>query len=117
MDKILKTLNEGGFSPIAVDDIYKLFSPKEKDDCKMVFTAILNDGKAVMVAPQIVFSEEYYNKALSLLNKHFENEKELTLAQMRDMLQTSRKFALVILEYWDKIKLTKMQGEARILLK
>lgn len=117
MQVIMKSLEEGAYAPPSVDDVYKLFTPKEKDDCKMVFTALLNDGNIVMVAPKMVFSGEHYKKALDILYKHFEDNDEITLAQMRDYLQTSRKFALALLEYWDKIKLTKMEGEARVLLK
>ena len=117
MGRIMKALEEGAYAPPSVDEIYKLFTPKEKDDCKMVFTALLNDGNIVLVAPQMVFSGDNYKKALDMLYKHFEKEDTITLAQMRDYLSTSRKYALAILEFWDKIKLTKMEGDARILLR
>ncbi|HHU02144.1 MAG TPA: hypothetical protein GXZ91_03300, partial [Christensenellaceae bacterium] len=41
---------------------------------------------------------------------------EVTLAELRDALDTSRKYALSILNYWDKKGITKMHGEARKLI-
>ena len=37
----------------------------------------------------------------------------LTLAQFRDLLGTSRKYALAVLEYWDRNKITKKDGDLR----
>ena len=36
-----------------------------------------------------------------------------TLAQARDTLGVSRKYALMLLEYWDKTGVTKQTGEGR----
>lgn len=41
---------------------------------------------------------------------------EITLAQFRDMCGTSRKYAVQLLEYMDKKKITKLVGDKRVLL-
>ena len=38
---------------------------------------------------------------------------ELTLAEFRDLLGTSRKYALAVLEYYDKNKILKKDGDVR----
>ncbi|KRT75738.1 MAG: selenocysteine-specific translation elongation factor, selenocysteine-specific elongation factor, partial [Armatimonadetes bacterium CSP1-3] len=40
---------------------------------------------------------------------------EITVAQLRDTLGTSRKFALALLEYFDGIRLTRRVGDRRVL--
>ena len=45
--------------------------------------------------------------------EHFASQPELTLAQFRDMLGTSRKYALAVLEYYDKNKILKKEGDLR----
>jgi len=40
----------------------------------------------------------------------------ISIAQGRDLLDTNRKVALGILEYLDNIKITKRDGEKRILI-
>ena len=44
---------------------------------------------------------------------YFFPEMELTRAQFRDMLGTSRKYALAVLEYYDKNKILKKDGDIR----
>lgn len=50
-------------------------------------------------------------KVIDFLNKN----DEITLAQARDLLQSSRKYTLPILEYLDEIKLTRRQENVRVL--
>jgi selenocysteine-specific elongation factor len=45
-----------------------------------------------------------------------EQHGKITLAEYRDLLNTSRKYAVLILEYLDQQKITKMVDDARILL-
>jgi selenocysteine-specific elongation factor len=44
-----------------------------------------------------------------------ERDGQITLAQLRDELQTSRKYAQAYLEHFDATKVTLRRGEARIL--
>ena len=41
----------------------------------------------------------------------------MSLAEFRDMLGTSRKYVLLILDHLDQQKITKLQGDVRVLLK
>ena len=50
--------------------------------------------------------------ALDKLKRRFAAE-GFTLAQARDELGVSRKYALMLLEYWDKTGVTKQTGEGR----
>ena len=43
-----------------------------------------------------------------------EKNGQMTLAEFRDALGTSRKYAVALLEYFDNRKLTKKVGDARI---
>ena len=39
----------------------------------------------------------------------------MTLAQLRDLLQTSRKYSQAIIEYFDKIHITRKDGDIHYL--
>jgi len=39
----------------------------------------------------------------------------LTVAEIRDLLGTTRKFAVPLCEYLDRIKVTKREGDLRVL--
>ena len=42
---------------------------------------------------------------------------QITLAQFRDMIGASRKYALALLEYFDRQGITRMENDARVLVK
>ena len=54
-----------------------------------------------------------YGDACRQLAEHFAGQDTLTLAEFRDKLGTSRKYALALLEYWDKTKALKKDGDLR----
>lgn len=102
---------QGGFSPESPDQIAARF-PKVKN-FKQVLESLVNTGKLVRVDEKILLHADYYNKALTLAKEHVDQNGQITLAEMRDLMGASRKFAVAVLEYWDKRGITKKVGDAR----
>lgn len=102
---------QGGFSPESPDQIAARF-PKMKN-FKQVLESLVNTGKLVRVEEKILLHADYYNKALTLAKEHVDQNGQITLAEMRDLMGASRKFAVAVLEYWDKRGITKKVGDAR----
>lgn len=110
---IEKAFYEGGFSPESPDQIAARF-PKIKN-FKAVLEALVNSGKLVRVEDKILLHVDYYNKALEMAKEHIAKNGQITLAEMRDLMGASRKFAVAVLEYWDRRNITKKVGDARVL--
>lgn len=102
---------QGGFSSESPDQIAARF-PKVKN-FKQVLESLVNTGKLVRVEEKILLHADYYNKALTLAKEHVDQNGQITLAEMRDLMGASRKFAVAVLEYWDKRGITKKVGDAR----
>ena len=102
---------QGGFSPESPDQIAARF-PKVKN-FKQVLESLVNTGKLVRVEEKILLHADSYNKALTLAKEHVDQNGQITLAEMRDLMGASRKFAVAVLEYWDKRGITKKVGDAR----
>lgn len=102
---------QGGFSPESPDQIAARF-PKVKN-FKQVLESLVNTGKLVRVEEKILLHADYYNKALTLAKEHVDQNGQITLAEMRDLMGASRKFAVAVLECWDKRGITKKVGDAR----
>ena len=102
---------QGGFSPESPDQIAARF-PKVKN-FKQVLESLVNTGKLVRVEEKILLHADYCNKALTLAKEHVDQNGQITLAEMRDLMGASRKFAVAVLEYWDKRGITKKVGDAR----
>lgn len=69
----------------------------------------------VELADQILLHAIHLEKSKQILCNHLEKHGRIRLAEYKDLLNTSRKFAVPLLEYWDKIGLTKRVGDDRVL--
>ena len=95
----------------------RLFSAYDMADLKQVLDSVLSSGELIMLSPQLCYSPSAYGKALEAAKALFAENSAVTLAQMRDALGTSRKFALAILEYFDRNYYTRKDGDARKILR
>ncbi len=78
--------------------------------------ALLADqGRIVRTATGVVYSAKAYEEMVSKIIAQIKNNGKITLAEVRDLFQTSRKYAQSILEYMDEKKLTKRVGDERVL--
>ncbi|MDI6603661.1 MAG: selenocysteine-specific translation elongation factor [Thermoanaerobacteraceae bacterium] len=97
---------------------YNVPKPTEFPDYKKVaavFEYLTNEGRLIKINEEIFLTENNFLKAKDILTNYLKENKEITLAIYRDLLKTSRKYAVGILEYFDSIKLTKKVGDIRIL--
>ncbi|ERM93283.1 selenocysteine-specific translation elongation factor [Caldanaerobacter subterraneus] len=76
---------------------------------------LVNIGELVKLDEEIFLLKDNYEEAQNVLINYLKENKEITLAVYRDLLNTSRKYAMAILEYFDSIKLTKRIGDVRVL--
>ena len=112
-DKLLQTYRKADLEVPGVDEVYPMFLPKEKEDCKQVLESLISSGQLVMLTPQLYYHHQTYQRVLEQTRAFFAEKEDLTLAEFRDMLGTSRKYALAVLEYYDRNKMTKKEGDIR----
>ena len=63
----------------------------------------------------VLFLGETFAGVKERITDRIRREGDITLAQVRDMFSTSRKYAVAMLEYLDEQRITKRQGDVRIL--
>ncbi len=83
-------------------------------DASEVMAYLEEDGQIVKVAEGVYFSRSGLDLAWQMIDQYFTENKELTLAQARDIWGTSRRHTLPLLEYFDRMKYTKRIGDNRI---
>ena len=76
---------------------------------------IIGENLVVKVSDKIVFSSSAYNHMLKEIIRFLEVNKKITIADVRDLFKTSRKYALSLMDYLDKQHITKRVGDIRIL--
>ena len=115
--KLSDALNERflkeNFETSSLDEIKAQYA-KEKD-LKAVLEAMTDSGDIVFLTPQIIMHAEAYKKAKTILMDFCAENGEISLSQFRDLIGTSRKYALALLEYFDRRGITRKSGDARVL--
>ena len=111
---ILKTLKEGGYSPLKYVEMESEWQ-KEKKNFRSVYQALSERGDIVIIDDEIAFLKEVFNKAYELIMVELKTNGKIHLAGIRDLLNTSRKYAMAILDYLDRNKITKRVGDDRVL--
>ena len=75
------------------------------------------EGRIVRVDEGIAFSREAYDEMTARIVEHLRAHGTVTLAQVRDMFATSRKYAQAFLEHLDDQRITRRVGDERVLRK
>ncbi len=115
-DKILKIYKENEFKPPVFKDIINHLNIKVKDkELRDVIDVIAASGSLIKVSEDVLLHIDSYNKAKKLLIDFLNENKSISLAEFRDILNTSRKYVVPILEHFDSIKLTKRIEDKRVL--
>lgn len=112
-EMITAALSRGRFAPPSREEISRS-APDGKSFARM-FQALLDEGIVVEVATGVFFDRDALEEIKTIVATEISAGGTVTVASLRDRLQTSRKFALTVLEYFDTIKLTRRVGDARVL--
>ena len=110
--KILNMLEQSGFQPPLKEEIAKALNLQQKqlDD---ILKLMAKQGSLVRVNETMYITKAVYEKIIDALKDFFSEKKEMTVAEFRDILNTSRKYALPILEYLDTQRITMRIGDVR----
>jgi len=80
-----------------------------------VLNLLIEQRKVVKVSDTVVFSASAYDDMVKRVVSHIEANGKITLAEMRDLFQTSRKYVQALAEYLDGNKITRRVGDERVL--
>lgn len=111
---IEKNYKENRFNPPKLVELAEA-GGLDKNQCQLVYAALIEMGELIKLDEEIAFSREAYNEAVELLRKHIKENGPIQLGQFRDILGTSRKYAMALLDNFDQNKITKRVGDNRVL--
>jgi selenocysteine-specific elongation factor len=77
--------------------------------------ALIAQGRLVEVAPGLLYDESTLAEIVTRIRGEIEQNGPRTVAQIRDLLDASRKYALALVNYTDEHKITRRVGDERIL--
>ena len=75
------------------------------------------EGKLLRIDGGLMFTKKNFIELKEKVVQHFISNDMLSIPEFKDLAQTSRKYAVPLLEYFDKQKITYRKGNGRKLVK
>ena len=104
---------KSGFMPPLTDEVKKVFSGER--DFSEVFFAMVRDGVLVRFDEKHYMHREIRQKALDMVYQLFKERGMIQTGEFRDRLGISRKCAIILLEGFDRERITVMENGGRVL--
>ena len=109
--RIEKELLNGGFTPPTIKEL----TNGVKASVELLDSLV--DNTIIRLDADLVLHRDVLTKAIEKVNEHFKNAEKMTLAEFRDITGSSRKYSMAILEYIDKLGITRRVENYRVLVK
>ena len=78
--------------------------------------ALAAQGGIVRLTDDLCFTPAAYGEMKGMVVSHLQEHGTITVAAVRDRFQTSRRYALALLEYLDRVHVTRRIGDERVLV-
>ena len=104
VDEYLRQLSSDPFSP-----------PTDFPIDTEVVNLLDAEGQVVKVSESVVFSASAYQQMVDRITGHLSERGEITVADVRDLFGTSRKYALALMDHLDHVRVTRRVGDVRVL--
>jgi len=85
------------------------------DELDEIIGALVEQGKLVRVGKELLFAAEAIEEIRRRVVAYLKVNPSIDVAVLRDMLATTRKYAVPLLEYLDQIEVTRRVGDLRVL--
>lgn len=89
---------------------------KDKNRAWQIIADMHKNGRLIKLNPASYMDSRAYDQVLADLKGYLAVHGEISLGEFRDLCGTSRKYAVQLLEFMDKKKITKMVGDKRVLI-
>lgn len=109
IDQLLAWFAENGVNSPSVKDAKNIVGED-------VFTALIAIGEIVQISLDVAYRQTEYKAIVEQIRTFLLENGKINAAELRDLLNTSRKYAIALLEHLDDIRMTKRVGDDRQLL-
>ncbi|HEX2924010.1 MAG TPA: SelB C-terminal domain-containing protein [Chloroflexota bacterium] len=110
VDETMAMLRKAGASPPSTPELMAQFGLTTE-----LLATLLDQGKLVEIAHEMVLDRQSYDTTVETIVEMIRQQGPITVAAVRDRFNTSRKYALAIMEHLDEKRVTKRVGDERVL--
>jgi selenocysteine-specific elongation factor len=113
-DELAAAVREGGLAPPDLDDLAARAGARAAVVPELL-ALLADEGHLVAVGPGLYLDADAEAEARRRVATLLAGGASMTMAGLRDLLGTTRKYAVPIGEYLDRVGLTRREGDARVL--
>ncbi len=106
--RLEKVLSDAGLAPPGFGEL-----PSDCVPDADLAHALHAQGRIVLVAADLAFARGAFDRVQTAIEGHLRDRGTITVGEARDLLGTSRKYALAVLEYLDRHHVTRRVGDER----
>jgi selenocysteine-specific elongation factor len=114
LEQLIEQFRASGLAAPSVSDLQSA-APKNKGSVEELLALAAGNGTLVRVSDELYLHPETLERIQQTLQAALENSVGLSTSELRQALDTTRKYAIPILEYFDKIGVTVRNGDLRTL--
>jgi selenocysteine-specific elongation factor len=103
-----------GLQPPTVDAAFKE-AGADRRAAQAVFFRLVEQGTLIKITGDLYVHRDVYDQAKGRLLEHLAQHASISVPTFKDLLGITRKHAIPYLEHFDQIKLTRRQGDDRVL--
>ncbi len=107
IDLLMGQINHAPFTPPSTTEAAEIVG-------EPLLRALVDLGIIVQVQPDVIFSKQAYDEMVNVALMMIDRDGGITASVLRDYFNTTRKFAIGLLEYLDSIGITKRTGDIRV---
>ncbi len=110
IDRLLAAFAAAPYAPPIQQDALQLLGGDQE-----LMEFLIDQGVLVRLAGDVLLRRTDFQAMVEGIQTHLSQHGAVTLAEVRDLFQTSRKYAQAVLEEMDAQRITRREGDARVL--
>jgi selenocysteine-specific elongation factor len=114
MTQLVENFRRAGLQSPSVKECQKQ-ATKNQDSVPQLLNLAAENGDLVAIAPNYYVHAEVLRDVQQSLEPGLATDDGLTVSQIREILNTTRKYAVPLCEYFDRVGFTERRGDARVL--
>jgi selenocysteine-specific elongation factor len=112
VDRMEKRLASQGFQvPDAAEVLREAPTPAQGQE---LLRYLVDSGRAVKVTSELLYPRALWEEIEKRVRAHLSRQPALSMAEFKELIQVSRKYAVPVLEHLDRTGVTRRQGDIRV---
>ncbi|MFZ0547854.1 MAG: selenocysteine-specific translation elongation factor [Candidatus Promineifilaceae bacterium] len=106
IDAVLSDFQQAGINSPPINEVKERLGED-------VYYALVEQERLIPIGGNVVYTQANYHDIIESIRAYLQKNGRINAAQLRDLLGTSRKYAISLLEHLDQQKITRREGDER----